>query len=117
MTNTALLLSDDLIDRSRINGTARAQGSTLRAARSLDELREMIRQEPPAAVVIDLHHPGLVASELMNWLCETCSPVPRVIAYGSHVDVERLKAARAAGCTVVLPRSAFFEQLSGLLSS
>ena len=35
----------------------------------------------------------------------------RVIAFGSHVDVARLKAARAAGCDEVLPRSAFFEGL------
>ena len=35
----------------------------------------------------------------------------RVIGFGSHVDVARLKAARAAGCDEVLPRSAFFEGL------
>jgi len=37
--------------------------------------------------------------------------VPRVVAYGSHVDAAGLKAARDAGCDVVLPRSAFVEQL------
>lgn len=30
----------------------------------------------------------------------------RVVAYGPHVDRERLDAARAAGCHDVLPRSA-----------
>jgi hypothetical protein len=34
-----------------------------------------------------------------------------VVAYGSHVDTERLRAARSAGCDPVLPRSKFVEEL------
>ena len=37
--------------------------------------------------------------------------VAKVIGFGPHVDVARLKAARAAGCDEVLPRSAFFGEL------
>ena len=36
-------------------------------------------------------------------------------AYGSHVDTAGLKAARVAGCDLVLPRSAFAEQLPSRL--
>jgi hypothetical protein len=34
-----------------------------------------------------------------------------VVAYGSHVDTATLRAAREAGCDVVLPRSKFVEEL------
>jgi hypothetical protein len=40
---------------------------------------------------------------------------PRVVAYGSHVDAAGLRAARAAGCDIVLPRSQFVEELPGKL--
>jgi hypothetical protein len=38
-----------------------------------------------------------------------------VVGFYSHVHVERAEAARAAGCTWALPRSAFVRQLDGLL--
>jgi hypothetical protein len=51
-----------------------------------------------------------VVADLIRRL-ETCSPVPRVVAYGSHVDAAGLRAAREAGGDVVLPRSKFVEEL------
>ena len=39
----------------------------------------------------------------------------RVIGFGSHVDRELLEAAREAGCTEVLARSAFFARVGELL--
>ena len=40
---------------------------------------------------------------------------PRIIGFGSHVDRELLDRARAAGCTEVLARSAFFNRLSDIV--
>ena len=37
------------------------------------------------------------------------------VAYGSHVDKDRLDAARAAGCDEVLPRSRFSSELPAWL--
>jgi len=45
------------------------------------------------------------------------SPPPRIIAYGSHVDVATLKRAREAGCDRVMPRSQFVEELPTALIS
>jgi CheY-like chemotaxis protein len=106
-----LLLSDDLIFTSRIAGAARARGLTLRAARSAEALLEQARRHPPGGVLIDLSNPGLDLPELLRRLAEVCSPPPRVMAYGSHVEAETLRAARAAGCDPVLPRSRFVEVL------
>jgi len=107
---SGLILSDDLLFTSRITGTARDLGLTVTPARSADRLLEMARARPPACVIVDLSNPGLVLNDLMADL-RTLSPVPRVVAYGSHVDAETLKAARAAGCDPVLSRSKFVEEL------
>ncbi|HTU17347.1 MAG TPA: response regulator [Gemmataceae bacterium] len=105
-----LLLCDDLLFASRITGEARGLGLTVKSTHSLEQLLDLARQEPPSCVLIDLAFPGLVLPELFRHLGELCNP-PRVVAYGSHVDVESLRAARAAGCDPVLPRSKFVEEL------
>jgi CheY-like chemotaxis protein len=110
-----LLLSDDLIFTSRITGTARDLGLTVRAARSADVLETMARTAPPRLVLIDLGNPGLAVPDLLRRLREACPAMPRVVAYGSHVDAAGLRAAREAGCDVVLPRSKFVEDLPVML--
>jgi CheY-like chemotaxis protein len=108
---SGLLLCDDLLFTSRITGEARALGLTVRPARSLEQLLELARQEPPTCVLLDLGFPGLVLPDLFRHLTSMGAPVPRVVAYGSHVETEVLRAARAAGCDPVLPRSKFVEEL------
>jgi CheY-like chemotaxis protein len=110
-----LLLSDDLIFTSRITGVARELGLQLLATRSTDALLNLARKHPPRCVIVDLANPGLVLGALIRELGEMGSPPPRVVAYGSHVDAECLRAARAAGCNPVLPRSKFVEELPSAL--
>jgi CheY-like chemotaxis protein len=110
-----LLLSDDLIFTSRITATARALGLAVKPARSAEALVGLARQEAPRCVLIDLANPGLVLSELIRQLGEVCRPVPRLVAYGSHVDTACLRAAREAGCDPVWPRSKFVEELEATL--
>ena len=108
---TGLLLSDDMMFTSRVTGTARDLGLSVRTARTVDAVKAMAASKPPACVIVDLANPGLVIEELVRWLSETYSPAPRVVAYGSHVDAETLQRARTAGCDVVLPRSKFVSEL------
>jgi CheY-like chemotaxis protein len=110
-----LLLSDDLIFTSRITGVARALGLTVNAARSVDALLNLARQQSPRCVIVDLANPGLVLADLFQRIGELGSTPPRVVAYGSHVDAEGLRAARLAGCDPVLPRSKFVEDLPDAL--
>jgi CheY-like chemotaxis protein len=111
-----LLLSDDLMFASRITGTARSLGLTVKPARTVEVLENLAKQESPRCVILDLANPTLQVAELLGRLREFSPPMPRVVAYGSHVDAAGLKAARDAGCDVVLPRSAFVEQLPTQLS-
>jgi CheY-like chemotaxis protein len=106
-----LLLSDDMMFTSRITGTARDLGLTIKTARAMDVLKTIVQSERPACIIVDLANPGLAISDLCGWLAATCSPAPRVVAYGSHVDAETLKRARDAGCDMVLPRSKFVTEL------
>jgi CheY-like chemotaxis protein len=105
------VLSDDLMFTSRITGTARSLGLTIKPARSVEALEALANEENPRCIIMDLANPGLAVSDLVQHLRETCTPIPRIVAYGSHVDAAGLKSARDAGCDVVLPRSAFVEQL------
>ena len=106
-----LLLSDDFLFNSRITGTARDHGLTVKTARSAEALQQLALQQSPHCVIIDLSNPGLNIDELVQFLRTTCMPPPFLVAYGSHVDAARLKAARDAGCHLVLPRSKFVEEL------
>ncbi len=110
-----LLLSDDLIFTSRVTATARDLGLVIKTARAAEGLVQLARQQPPRCVIVDLANPGLVLPDLLARLAETCQPMPRVAAYGSHVDTETLRAARAAGCDPVWPRSKFVEDLATAL--
>ena len=110
-----LLLSDDMIFSSRITGTAQALGLKVNAVKSAKNLMAQAKERTPTCVIVDLSHPDLRVPESIGELQEVCSPMPRLVAYGSHVDAAALRAAREAGCNIVLPRSAFVEQLSGSL--
>jgi CheY-like chemotaxis protein len=106
-----LLLCDDLIFTSRITGTARDLGVTVKAAPSVNRLQSLVRAEPAAGIIVDLANPGLAIEELLDWLRDNIRPMPPVVAYGSHVDTSTLRRAREAGCHPVLPRSKFVEDL------
>jgi len=115
-TAFGLLLTDDMIFSSRITGTAQALGLKMIAVKSVDDLTVQARKCNPTCVILDLSHPGLAMDDLIRALKDACSPMPRLVAYGSHVDAATLRAAREAGCDVVLPRSQFVEQLPSQLS-
>jgi CheY-like chemotaxis protein len=110
-TPIGLLLCDDMIFTSRITGTARDLGLCVKPARSVEALNALIHQQSPCCILVDLAHSGLHIADFMASLRTICASLPRVIAYGSHVDTATLRAARDAGCDCVLPRSKFVEDL------
>jgi CheY-like chemotaxis protein len=110
-----LLLCDDMIFSSRITGTARGLNLNVIPARSAGLLLDMARRQAPRCVIVDLANPGLVIADFVRQLRDGCSPMPFLVAYGSHVDTATLRAAREAGCDVVWPRSKFVEELPNAL--
>ncbi|MFM7149148.1 MAG: response regulator [Gemmataceae bacterium] len=112
---TGLLLCEDLLMGSKVTGTAQALGLTVRQVRDPAALLRLATETSPACILLDLHHPGLDAPNLLAELAQSGSPAPRVVGFGSHVDAALLNAARQAGCDPVWPRSKFFEQLPEML--
>jgi CheY-like chemotaxis protein len=110
-----LLLTDDLIFSSRVTGTARDLGLVVKPVKSLQNLKSIAQEQSPTCVIVDLGNPGLQIDDLIKDLKQLISPLPRIVAYGSHVDTATLRAAREAGCDPVLPRSKFVEDLPRLL--
>ena len=104
-----LLLSDDLIFNSRVSATARAYGSTVTPVKTIAALLAKAQESPPVAAILDLQHSPFDLPELLTALKAIGSI--RVVAYGAHVDAERLKAAKEAGCDIVLTRSKFVNKL------
>jgi CheY-like chemotaxis protein len=114
---TGLVLSDDLVFVSRISATAQSVGLAVRQARTPAELVALARREAPGGVILDLQNPGLDLPALLADLRAACPAMPRVTAYGSHVEAELLRAARGAGCDLVLPRSKFVKELDSNIAS
>ena len=106
-----VMLCDDLIFFSRVSGTARAAGLSVKQARSVAAVIELARQLSPGGLLVDLHNDGLDLPGLLTALHEACPVMPKVVAFGSHVEAETLRAARQAGCDKVMPRSQFVKEL------
>jgi CheY-like chemotaxis protein len=105
----------DLIFGTKIASTGRSLGVDVRMVRSADALRELLEAEPASLVLIDLNAAGdpLAAVGLTRLL----QPVPRTIAFVSHVQVDLAEQARDAGADEVMARSAFAARLPELLRS
>lgn len=113
---SGVMICDDLIFASRVTTTARAQGLKVAVVPSANAALAILDQSLPSSIILDLQNPSLNLTSFLEELGKRGSPRPRMIAYGSHVDVESLKAARAAGCERVMPRSQFVEQLESSLA-
>ena len=113
---TGLILSDDLVFVSRIAATAQAAGLVVRQARTPAELIALAAKNPPPGVILDLQNPGLDLPGLLTELRSVCPVMPRVTAYGSHVEADLLRSAREAGCDLVLPRSKFVKELDSQIA-
>lgn len=111
-----ILLSDDLIFTSRIQATARANGLKVAAARTIEQFRSLASVSRPEGVILDLHHAQLELPALLSEMQAVWGALPRIVGYGSHVDAERLRMARKAGCDLVMPRSQFVEQLESRIT-
>ena len=107
---------DDLFFVGKLEATAKQAGVSLRTLRAADLQLEGLRAEKPALVIFDLNTTSASAVELIRRLKADLelAAVP-VVGFFSHVQVELQRAAVAAGCDQVLPRSKFTAGLAELL--
>jgi hypothetical protein len=110
-----LLLSRDLIFTSKVTGTARELGYQVLTAGNTALASSMITEWQPKVVFVDLAAGELVSAPAILAYRKLARPQTAFVAFGSHVDMASLDAARDAGCDPVLPRSQFSAQLPDLI--
>jgi DNA-binding NarL/FixJ family response regulator len=101
----ACVLSTDLMDRSKFPAGTRF-------VRRADDLTSEAMADADV-IAVDLARPDAVDGVRR---LRAAGSTARIVAYGSHVDRERLAEARDAGCDEVLPRSEFFGDVAAVLA-
>ncbi len=108
-----LAIVADLMFRSKIE-TAAADGVTVRVVTQADAALAALREGSCDHIVFDLD--GMPEPVALVMLLRAAAPATPIIGFCSHVEIALQRDALAAGCTQVLPRSAFVQRLPALLS-
>jgi len=106
-------LMDDLFFQMKVAETAKHLGLELRVAANGDALLGLL--EPlPNLVIVDLNARSqpLAAIERLR----AAQKDLRVVGFLSHVQRDLAAQAEAAGCSEVMPRSTFTQNLTAILS-
>jgi DNA-binding NarL/FixJ family response regulator len=107
---------DDLLFGSKIRAAAKTAGATISFARGREAITSAVRGNSPRLILVDLEGQSGDAIEMIRVIRAEAGAGARIIGFGSHVNVERLEAAKQAGCDQALARSAFVNILPRLLS-
>lgn len=110
------LVVDDMFFVSKITAEAERAGSRVERIKSPADLDRMA-SDPPALVIIDLNSNRLDPIQTIEALKSSAElgSVP-VVGFVSHVQVDLIRRAEAAGCDHVLPRSRFTQLLGEIVS-
>ena len=108
-----LIVCSDLFFSTRLRAEAERAGALVELELQGSHAASRALSGEYAAVVADLESPGLDISRLMEVLPP--GDRPKVIAFGPHVQEQRLAAARAAGCDQVVSRGQIASGLCELL--
>lgn len=111
-----LLVSSDLLFRSRIDDAARHANVPLRVAKSMEQLERHLSKEAPALAIVDLESDTIdTAAAIRRLRAMPGGESLRIVAYAGHTNLDAIKGGRDAGAGVVLARSGFIAQLPTLL--
>jgi hypothetical protein len=110
-----LLLSSDLMFQSRISSSARALEKTCVTDRSVAKLVERVSEASLVRMVlIDLTLNTIDLAIDIPTL-KNVFPSCKIIAYGPHVDVERLQLAQESGAHAVFTRGQMDRDMTSIL--
>ena len=111
-----ILVSNDLMVVSRVQGAAAKAGASVEVASSVAGAGDALQGKAAELVIVDLGCSIVDLEEQVATLKSKAIAPVLVVAFGPHVHEDRLAAARAAGCDVVMSRGQFFAQIDALLS-
>jgi CheY-like chemotaxis protein len=108
---------DDLFFMAKVQETARKLNVKVDFVKSDKEVLEMVAagEEKPALIIIDLNHHTLKPLVVIPKLKAKFKKETSIIGFLSHLQGELKVKAQEAGCDMVLPRSAFSQNLPQLL--
>ncbi|MEM8669716.1 MAG: histidine kinase [Planctomycetota bacterium] len=107
--DTVVMLSGDLMFSSKVRSVAERAGKQFRISGRLPE----DNTEAIEFVILDLSTRSGLVPDIVNECHERC-PNAKLIAYGPHVHVEKLKAARDAGISPVLTNGQFDASMASM---
>lgn len=107
-------LMDDLFFQMKLAETAKQLGVEVKVATNGDALMALM-DSAPKLVIVDLNARSQPL-QVIEKVRQSNKDV-RVVAFLSHVQTQLAAQAQAAGCTEVLPRSSFTQNLAAILSA
>jgi PleD family two-component response regulator len=112
-----LCVVDDLLFSVKISTAARVVGTPVFFERDPGKVLASIWEKAPALVIFDLNGARLRPLDVIAAMKadESLRNIP-TLGYVSHVDTERIAAAREAGIDEVLARSAFSDRIGEILT-
>ena len=117
-TSRIFAFVDDLFFQAKIQETARKLNVKVEFMKSERDLTERIKQngeEKPSLIIFDLNISSVKPLTLIPKLKNKLKKGTSVIGFLSHVQGDLKLKAHEAGCDMVLPRSAFSQNLPQLL--
>lgn len=112
---TIVLVSNDLMGSSRLEGAARQAHAELRMLGAVPAVVEFCTAQAVPLVIVDLTTAGLEIAALVTEL-KSLANAPAIAAFGPHVHEAALAAAQAAGCDVVVTRGQMMSQAAALIA-
>ena len=108
-----MLVSADLLARSRLEGAVREAGAELDVAEPA-QILEALRDRPPDLLILDLDAGGRALLDRVSEARGEGIAPERLVGYFSHVDDLLSRAAELAGVRA-LPRGRFWREVRDLL--
>jgi CheY-like chemotaxis protein len=106
-------LMDDLFFQMKVAETAKHLGVEFKVATTAEALQSLL-DAPTKLLIVDLNARSQPVATIEH-VRATQKELP-VVAFLSHVQTELAAQARAAGCTEVMPRSAFTQNLAAIIA-
>ena len=109
---------DDLFFLAKIQETARKMNVKVEFVKTEKELQEKMGQngaDKPSLIIFDLNNVGAKPLTMIPKLKAKLKKGTNIIGFVSHVQGELKMKAQEAGCDMVVPRSAFSQNLAQLL--
>ena len=117
-TSRIFAFVDDLFFQAKIQETARKLNVKVEFCKTEKDLTERMKQngeETPSLIIFDLNHAGAKPLTLIPKLKAKLKKGTSIIGFLSHVQGDLKQKAHEAGTDMVLPRSAFSQNLPQLL--